>query len=68
MGYCHCFPFICLHRGVARDFEGERMEQKLERQRRSKLGGGGSGGILLQKTFKFRVSKIPFPVFFFFSI
>ena len=61
----HCFPFICLYRNLAWDFEGERMEEKLERQRRSKLGG--SGGILLQKTFKFRVSKMPFVVFFFFS-
>ena len=26
----HCFPFICLHRGVAWDFESERMEEKLE--------------------------------------
>ena len=36
----HCLPFICLHRGVAWDFEGKRTEEKLERQRRSKLGRG----------------------------
>ena len=51
MAYCTLFSFHLSSQSVARDSEGERMEEKLERQRRSKLGG--SGGIMLQKTFKF---------------
>ena len=56
--------FIDIIRGVAWFFRLGTHRKHKENERRRREALGGSGGMLPQKIFIFRASKMPFPMFF----
>ena len=53
-----------LNRGVACDSEGERTRRIFRAPKALQSRGIWSGGMLPQKSVKFRVSEMPFPTIF----